>query len=102
MLRIGGWNNGVRASSYEWFEPLLVDGVHYLRTDIDHLEDARGKLSAMSDHQLHGIAWRGFRAARAIFSEPSRVCYSALRLAALPRKPLPLACLGPEMPVRAA
>ena len=38
-------------SGFEWFEPLLVEGTHYLRTDIAHLEGGLQHMHGLSTGQ---------------------------------------------------
>lgn len=92
MLRVGGYTEGKRVSAYEWFEPLLVSGIHYLRADIDHLESAMAEVAAMPSSQLGRIARNGYAAAKALFTVPSSTCYSAIALGALTPRLLPNAC----------
>lgn len=89
VLRVGGYNHGKRVSSYEWFEPLLVEGVHYMRSDIDHLRGSLSSIRAPESHRrIREIAETGFNAARKLFSGTSVLCYSALAMAEIPRTPL--------------
>jgi hypothetical protein len=92
MLRVGGWSTGKRVSSYEWFEPLLVEGVHYIRTDIDHVADAVRTVREMPLAELEAIARRGYNAAKSLFTERSQNCYATLALAELQPRPLPSEC----------
>jgi hypothetical protein len=86
-LRVGGWDaRGVnahgwqdrRVSEYSWFEPLLVAGKHYLRTDLDGLPAALEAVSTMRDDAREAVARAGRRAAFALFSPRTVACFTRL------------------------
>ena len=100
-LRVGGHVHGGRpagsASPYEWYEPLLVDGTHYLRTEIDGLQNTLAALPPSAD--LKRIAAKGRNAALALFDERAFACYNLLaanELAA--RQPATLAAAAAAHP----
>ena len=66
------------ASEYTWWEPLLREGVHYIRTDMDQLESTMLKVSGMLDTDRDVVAKAGRAAAHALFSPKSVACYSVL------------------------
>jgi hypothetical protein len=67
-----------RVSSYQWFEPLLVEGEHYLRTDLDDISDKLRTLPPPA--KLRRIAAAGRRAAAQLFSRHSVLCYNVLAI----------------------
>jgi len=84
-LRVGGYNHNAtgtlrRSSEYTWFEPLLVEGIHYIRTDIDGLQSTLDNLRNASATNLQKVAEAGRKAARALFSNTSIDCYSILAI----------------------
>ena len=73
-----------RFSEATWFEPLLRDGYHYIRTSIDDLpRTMRTRVAGVDPATLRRIAERGQRAARALFTLTSVGCYTLLAAAAL-------------------
>ena len=73
-----------RFSEATWFEPLLRDGYHYIRTSVDDLSRTmRTRVAGVDPATLRGIAERGQRAARALFTPTSVGCYTLLAAAAL-------------------
>lgn len=89
VLRLGGYNaqeppKTRRASSYQWFEPLLVEGVHYLRTDLDGLADFLQKMPQPAAMQR--VAARGRLTGQALFSRRSQLCYAALAVDAYAKR----------------
>ena len=81
-LRVGGFDAAScsRVSYYEWFEPMLKAGVHYIQTTIDGLEGTLEDIEAMDEDKLLQIAQRGHRAFMAIANETSLACYAKLEL----------------------
>jgi len=84
-LRVGGYNHNAigtlrRSSEYTWFEPLLIEGIHYIRTDVDGLQSTLVNLREASATNLHKVAEAGRKAARALFSNKSIDCYSILAI----------------------
>ena len=61
---------------YQWFEPLLVEHVHYLRTDIDGLNATLRALP--SDEVLRAIGERAQNAARLLFTKNTTDCFALL------------------------
>ena len=82
VLRVGGFNasDGTWLSHYEWFEPMLKAGVHYMQSTIDGLEATLETIDSMDEEELQQIAKRGKRAFTAITNETSLMCYGKLEL----------------------
>ncbi|KAL1528845.1 hypothetical protein AB1Y20_010168 [Prymnesium parvum] len=86
VMRVGGYDEAAplqsrRVSTYEWFEPLLREGVHYLQSDIDKLNASlwRGEdLFVRTDADR--IRGRARAAALDLFSPRSIRCYSELAM----------------------
>ena len=92
VVRVGGFKQapnpelgGSRVSYFQWFEPLLVDGVHYVRATVDTLRDTVHQVHAMRPAEQRRIAKRAHEAAGWLFSLQGRRCYSLLALAHTPR-----------------
>ena len=88
-LRVGGHrrtpttgasdeDGATRTSEFVWFEPLLVDGVHYVRSDLDDLPAALARLRALGTRGRRRIAEAGRAAAHALFTPRSVACYARL------------------------
>ena len=75
VVRVGGFANGQRVSSYEWFEPFLKANYHYIQTDIDHLPTTLEKVRNMPTDKMQAIACNGQRAFSALVNETSVRCY---------------------------
>ena len=96
VVRLGGYDahalaHESRASTYEWWEPLLVDGVHYVRTTVDHVEQTlrqraggAGASKGVAAAQMNGggddaaIARRGRAAMLDLMNATSVRCYALL------------------------
>ena len=82
MLRVGGVRDHEKklefGSTYAWFEPLLVAGTHYVRTDINGLSRAVDDIASRPDAALRKIASRGASAYRALVSKRGLKCYTTL------------------------
>ena len=84
-LRVGGINVGVQpnkawGSEYAWFEPLLVDRRHYVRSTIDQLESTLREVDALGATRRAAIAAAGRAASRALFTSKSMACYALLKV----------------------
>lgn len=82
-VRVGGYKHDAssalfRRSEFAWFEPLLVEGRHYFRTDIDDMSTNLQKLFELSSDARAAVAENGLRASRDLFSRQSIDCYVAL------------------------
>ena len=69
------WPSGARR-----FEPALVEGVHYLRAGVDELERALVRTAAAPAAVRERIGAAGQRAARALFTRRSMLCYCVLAI----------------------
>ena len=87
-LRVGGFNasSRTRLSYYEWYEPMLKAGVHYIQTTIDDLEATIEDIDVMDEDELQQIAVRGQQAFLAISNETSLACYGKLELQRVHKK----------------
>ena len=79
VVRVGGYNAGAplgqrRASWFQWFEPLLVEGLHYIRTDLDGLTKTLDRLPDVGS--LIAMGLRGQQMARSLFTQLSVDCYT--------------------------
>lgn len=82
-LRIGGYKHDAdpaerRQSDYAWYEALLVEGMHYFRTNIDQLESFIPQLFKQPSRHLQSVAKAGALAAQSIFTSRTVECYSVL------------------------
>jgi hypothetical protein len=82
-VRVGGYKHGTspalfRKSEFAWFEPLLVEGRHYFRTDIDDIATSIEKVLQLSSDARAAVAENGLRASRDLFSRHSVDCYVLL------------------------
>eukprot|EP00756_Hemistasia_phaeocysticola_P049554 Hpha_TRINITY_DN24057_c0_g1::TRINITY_DN24057_c0_g1_i1::g.130345::m.130345 len=100
-VRVGGLpsdsNPGDKGSSFEWFEPLLRDRVHYLRVSpaaTDLAETVRWALA--NDGEAHRIARRGTALMRELQSPVSALCYAYSSLTALSKRQAPLRRRDPD------
>ena len=88
MVRVGGYAASAagaekHSSTYEWYEPLLSEGIHYLRTDIDHLHERLQSLPGRTEQHrfaLEKIAHQGSEAARELFQRESILCGALLAI----------------------
>ena len=96
VVRVGGYQRPAshhgharsaasRVSFYQWFEPLLVSGVHYVRTSVDDLERTVARVYEMPSEEQWRIAKRAYKAASFLFSARGRQCYSTLAFSYMPR-----------------
>jgi len=84
-IRVGGHaaseaSRSRYASEYAWYEPLLVEGTHYFRTDIDKLKDNMVFLRNKSHEELERVVQAGRLASKALFTTKSRDCYSIMAI----------------------
>lgn len=82
-VRVGGYKHDAspavfRRGDFAWYEPLLVEGKHYFRTDIDDMRTTIPKLFHLSSDARAAVALNGLRAARDLFSRRSIDCYVTL------------------------
>jgi len=75
VVRVGGFANRTRLSSYEWFEPYLKHGEHFIQTTIDGLEETLARIKRMPLEELQRIARNGQRAFVALTTNESFRCY---------------------------
>mmetsp|Transcript_70132 Transcript_70132/g.116493 ORF Transcript_70132/g.116493 Transcript_70132/m.116493 type:complete len:311 (+) Transcript_70132:38-970(+) len=74
-VRVGGFSNGKRASSYEWFEPFLRPNYHYIQTSVDGLHDTLEHIKLMPMERIQTIATNGQSAFSALVNKTSIRCY---------------------------
>lgn len=82
-VRVGGYKHDIspalfRKSEFAWFEPLLVEGRHYFRTDIDDMQTNIEQIFQLSNDARAVVAENGLRASRDLFSRRSIDCYVTL------------------------
>ena len=68
---------------YEWYEHLLSEGIHYLRTDIDYLHERLQSLPGRTEQERAAhekIARQGSEAARELFQRESILCGALLAI----------------------
>ena len=77
VVRVGGYNSTTRRrlSSYEWFEPFLRAGEHYVQTTIDALPETLRRVEAMGVAEMQRIARNGQRAFFALVNSTTIRCY---------------------------
>ena len=86
VLRVGGASAADGwVSSYEWFEPYLVDGVHYVRTDFDRLGDGLRRMTALPDGDKRRMRRLARRAAEGLFSDDGLRCATVVAVRAYAR-----------------
>merc|ERR1712194_938849 len=85
-----------RLSSFEWYEPLLVAGKHYISTSVDDLGVAIEWIASRPDAWRRRVALKGQAAIQALLAERSILCYVLLAtdLAAI-RSPVPTSVVCP-------
>ena len=81
VVRVGGFRNHQRLSSYEWFEPYLRDREHYIQTTIDNLRATLREIEDMPLAELQRIAENGHRAFVALVNNRSIACHVHLVIA---------------------
>jgi len=74
-VRVGGVHKHMRLSSYEWFEPYLNHGTHYIQTTIDNLASTLKVLNHTELEVLHQIALNGQKAFIALTNKTSIACH---------------------------
>jgi len=79
-VRVGGWDAATqrRLSSFEWYEPLLVAGKHYISTSVDDLGVAIEWIASRPDAWRRRVALKGQAAIQALLAERSILCYVLL------------------------
>ena len=75
VVRVGGFFNKTRWSSYEWFEPFLRPNYHFIQTSIDNLQDTLKRVKTMPISHLQAIASNGQNAFEALSNKTSISCY---------------------------
>lgn len=79
-MRTGGVEDGKRYSSYEWFEPFLKNGIHYIRTSIDDLNSTISKIQSLREDEIHRISKLGHMAFKALYNKTTLQCYARLTI----------------------
>lgn len=64
------------------FEPLLTSGRHYVRTEIDTLQETLEWVAARPDSWRRRVAQQGQEAIEALLTRHTMMCYSHLAIAA--------------------
>ena len=98
VVRVGGYRRepassadlspgaaGERLSYYQWFEPLLVSGRHYVQTTVDELPETVRRVQHMPLQKQRRIAKAAHEAASWLFSLRGRRCYNLLALTHVPK-----------------
>eukprot|EP00756_Hemistasia_phaeocysticola_P052959 Hpha_TRINITY_DN28292_c0_g1::TRINITY_DN28292_c0_g1_i1::g.116772::m.116772 len=84
VLRVGGAGGLAekRMSAYEWFEPFLVDGRHYIQVGVDEPLSIKAGLGKILDNNTWGaeLAGRGGATAEVLLSANTTLCYAMLAL----------------------